>query len=89
MSEYVLPEDILAERAILSGMAQSEKVYFNAVTSLTQNMFYNTGHQGIFKALKEHGKPDLFILDSSSKKMDTEGDIYIGTIFLRVLLTRL
>jgi replicative DNA helicase len=51
-------------------MCRSETIFYNAVSKLHEQHFYNVSHQIVFEELKKHTKPDLIILDHICKNID-------------------
>ncbi len=74
MTEFISPQDIAAERSIISGMVQSEVVYHKACSQLLPEYFYHTGHQVVFRELVKQNSPcDIFVLDKIIKN-GVDGD---------------
>lgn len=70
--ERIPPQDLLAERAIISGMVQSEEIYYKAIMILNESHFYSPSHKKAFIVLRDKkGCKNMYVLEKALEEDDT------------------
>lgn len=77
MSDRILPQEILAERSILSGMIASDTYFWRCLSELTPECFYSESHRVVFVAFQKYKRHDYPLV---SKALENSPDLGVEDI---------
>ena len=82
MNELLPPQNLQAEKMVLSGMLQSETIFWNAIGQLIEDMFYSTSYRKCFSVFAKTKSRDFINLQNAfSDNIQSNFDPFNGPSF--------